>query len=258
MAPVSKPYWVVEQVPAAPIERLTRELVLIEQRYNVMFFGVDWSQCEAMQSQITQTLITQKDQITAVLDKFKYPTPIVTGVEDPADSVPAGTYHVGVTGLGLIDDAESLISELTTVVLTDIGRFQIIIPRYPIGLNHFRKYNVYVGASPTTLLKVNAVPFPAEVKTTTLVEVDTIVGAVGAPPTDSRIKFRIINIPPEAYNASTLQVPGVESGSYFTLISLTVSAPSTPVYHRQAQPVERVVVSAEISGEGPEEIVDVP
>lgn len=245
-----RPIWVVDSVPSAPILPMTPTMSFLDARYNMMFLTDDFEQAEDMGAFIGQNLANRRWKIAGWLHDFVYPDPIVSNVAG-GGTVPLGDYFVAVSGLGMIDDIESLPSVAQQVTLASTGHIRIIIPRYPRGLNFFRKYNVYVGSSATTMKLTADSPITSDEFTTTVNLVDSVpVGA--SPPTQSDVPYRPISVLPESFTHSVLQEPGTESGKHISLMTITIRAPIRPI-EVQGEPLEGVFIDAEYSEGGPDE-----
>ena len=245
-----RPIWVVDSVPSTPIQTMTPTMSFLDARYNMMFLTNGFNQAEDMGAFIGQDLANRRWKIAGWLHDFVYPAPIISGIVG-GGTVPAGDYFVAVSGLGMIEDIESLSSVAQEVTLGAIGQIRIIIPRYPRGLNFFRKYNVYVGSSAATMKLTADSPIDTDEFTTTVKLVAGVPAGV-APPTQSDVKFRPISVLPESFTHSVLQEPGTESGKFISLMTITVRAPIRPI-EVQGEPLEGVAIDAEYSEGGPDE-----
>lgn len=227
--PQVRPLWVVDAIPTPGSERHGRMYTMIDRRFNIMILtsggpaGV--LQAEEWISHVEKKIVNNNWRIPGVLFDFKYPDPKV--FEDIGQgNLGVDTYYVAVSGLSFMDETEeTLISNVQTITTTQAsGRIDVVIPRFPRAFNFFKKYNVYAGTVSNDLKKTADSPIDAASPTSTKKTIDDMPGGVAPALVNSQIRYRIIEVIPESFNASVQPEPSGEAGNWMGLITLTVRA----------------------------------
>lgn len=253
--PRDRPIWVVEYVPGLGREKITTSMGRINARFNVQFLSNSFDQAEAMMARIDDALVARNFKITGMLYDFQFPQPVVQAVEGEG-TLPAGTYHVAVSGLGIIGDDETLVSTPISVKLANPGKIRLIIPRWPEGINWYRKYNIYVGSTAAGIQKVVGSPWNAADIVTTVVNLDEPITMAGNPLTQSRVRYRFITVQEGSLSPVVMNDPGVESEKYMGYTPMNLTAYSVPVRTNQGQPLEQIQYTSYIKDDPDQE--DIP
>lgn len=231
IVPQDRPVWIIQSLPGALGERMTKYTVHRIQRFNIMFLasGGIKGYYDALKwnAHVEKKLAANNWKMTSILVDFVFPQS-ASRVLEGEGSLNAGTYYYSVTGINHIDETEeTLPSVVQSVVVDENGScIEIVIPRHDGGMNWFRKYNVYAGNSPTNLRKISGMPIEAYANIPTLYRIQDIALANGgSAPTESMIKYRFLEIPPDAFDSSVTDEPTNEAGNYMGLISLNIRYP---------------------------------
>jgi len=185
-----------------------------------------------------QSLQNNRHRITGILHDFKYPTPVLTSL--PGGDLTARTCYVGVTGIGIEDDEETLISPITSIAVAENDTLRVVIPRYPEGSNFFRRYNVYVGTTAANVKKHNDDFIDADEYVTTLYDISADwSGLTVAPPEQSDVRFTGLKVSDDAYD---IQDDPRESGNVVGIVTLSVESVMFTI-RSQAHPLETVSIT---------------
>lgn len=232
IVPKDRPALIMQTVPGALSQRLTRYTINRVQRYNIMFLTsggmAGYNQALRWNSAIEKKLANNNWVINGILVDFVFPRPAIKVVEDDSSTLPTGTYYVAVSGLNAVDETEeTLPSVVQAVAITAAERaIELVIPRYEGGVNWFQKYNVWIGTNPNQLRKLTGMPIAADPQVTRVYRIThNNVVAGSSPVTQTTLKNRILTIPEDTFDSAVINEPTNEAGNFMGLITLALEYP---------------------------------
>lgn len=259
---VDRPLWEVQSTPGGGITRMAKNFSFTSHRFAAFYLTKDFDQAELMIRYMEREIRNRDYRIPGVLVDYEYPQPIYAIRTGAGSALSTGTIYVSVSGLGYLDDAETLRSEPLAINVQAGDAVDIWIPRVPRVFNWFKKYNVYVGTSTDTMKKITGSPFDAESATTvtTKVTISQVPGTGDAPPTlditqPSVVKFRFLRIVEAALNYSVIPEPFNEANAYRGVMNMVIESQDIPQYP-QGRPIEGVHMSTSVSGDDQDKYQD--
>lgn len=249
----NRPLWIVQSTPGGGVVRATKTTSRNSHRFAIFFLSNDFDQCEAMIKYMERSIRNRDYKITGVLVDYDYPQPEFS-IETGGGDLSEGNVYIAVTGLGYLDNAETLPSEVIEVPVQAGDAVNIWIPRVPRVFNWFKKYNVYVGISPDDLKKITGSPFDAESITTApaKVTITSMPESGDAPPryditSPSVVKYQYIHVLENALNYSIIPEPGNEANAWSGVINLVLEVQDI-VQRNQSRPIEGVHTGTSVAG----------
>lgn len=250
-----RPVWLVETTPGGISEQISEGIYTLVRRFNLMYLTGPpngYKDAEAMCAAWEDKLKDNRWRMAGVMEDFVYPRPALSERAGEG-AIGAGTYYLAVSGLNYLDESEESLASIPQAITVGANaRIRLVIPRYPRGFNWFKKYNVYMGTSPTSMFKTAGSPYSAAMLITTVVDIDAVPGVGGSPPTQSLVKYRMIKIAPSTFNASAMLDPVNEPGLYLASIGFNAEVQVIPG-ETQAEPVEQVTVGMSVDGTDPDD-----
>lgn len=232
--PQTRPIWVLQSNPGGLAELRLRHQTMMNYRFHMNMLtagGVQgYLQAEAWIARCQQKLMQNNWYIPGLIHDFVYPSPGLRYLAGQG-SLAAGTYFVVVTGINHIDEAEeTLPSGLQSIVVpANAGRIEVLVPRYPMGYNWFKKFNVYMGTSSNDLKKTADSPVNDAPVGHKVYHLDDVSSGANPPSGARTIKFRLIEIMQETFNTSVVPDVSREAGTWIGSISCAVRAPLTTI-----------------------------
>jgi len=238
-APQDRDKWTLHLLPGS--QRVTSQFATTYgYRARLDFASTSEIEVERVLSYMQQSLQNNRHRITGILHDFKYPTPVLSAREDEQSDLTAATYFVGVTGIGVANDEETLISSIVSIAVANGEKLRVVIPRYPEGSNFFKRYNVYVGTTASNVRKHNEEPIDADEYVTTIYDISTDwSGLTVSPPEQSDVRFTGLKISDDAYN---IEDDPRESGNVVGIVTLSLESVLFTI-RSQSHPLETVTIA---------------